>query len=230
MLLDHNADPLLSNDQGYGAHSMAHFNNFREIADYIAAAGLQRAIRNGDLTSARVMIQDGAPVNTQTEVGATVLMVAAHAGDLDLVTWLLNHPHIQPDFQESDGWTAVMFAAFFDHPEVVRALLDHGIDLGVRTVHQQTVLDLAQTHGRQQVVQVLRERLALLEDHQRRMQAEAQAAPQDTQDALAAQQSQARQQAEPASHTPDTSAQTSPATGIKVEEKPGNWFKGLLGG
>lgn len=239
MLIENNADPLQANEQGFGAHGIAFIKEHRDIMNYLVAAGLRRAIQNGDLAAARVMIQDGAPVNLQTETGATALMIAAHAGDLGLVTWLLGHPEIRPDFQEADGWTAVMFAAFFDHAPVVRALLDHGIDLNVRNVRGETVFDLALLHQRAGVVAVLNERLALLQAHDRQaqehteaqVQGQEQEAGQSVHSDNANTNSQASQGSETASAgaaPADTNAETS-ADAVQPEKKaekaPTGWLK-----
>ena len=166
MMIEHNADPLLHNNRGYGAHSISYFNDFHEASLYLAEAGMRKAIETLDYRNMQIMVQDGASVNTQTSTGATALMVACHAGEEDMVRWLLNHPHTQTDFQENDGWTAMMFAVYFNHLNIIQLLMDHGVDLGVLNFAGQTALSLAELHDRVEAAAMLKERITLIESRQ----------------------------------------------------------------
>ena len=217
LMLEANADPLISKTDGYAAHSIAYFNQFQELSAYIAEVGLRRSIQSGDIKAMLVMVADGANVNTQTPAGATALMVACHAGDRDLVSLLLSRPDIHPDFQENDGWTALMFAAYFDHPEIVQILLNHGIDLSVRNVHGQTALSLAQEFGRADVVRVIEERVAYINDIQAQQQQQQE-------------QGQSKEAVQSVKTTDSTTGTTTAAEGaIHTEKKPASKGWSLFG-
>jgi len=154
MLLAANANPLMTNRQGYGAHSLALFNQHEQQAQLIVKAGLERAITTGDINGIGRMLADGGPPNLQTENGATALIVAANAGDAEVVAMLLR-AKADADLAESDGWTPLMFAAAGNHAQVVQALLDHGAALNPVTVQGFTALTIARDFGRSDALAVL---------------------------------------------------------------------------
>jgi len=140
------------------AHSYAKFGKYPELAHRIANVALERAITLSDFFSIFYLLEDGADVNTQTLPGATALIVAAHAGQAEVVRRLLTVPNIHPDFQEKDGWTALMFAAYSGNVDIVYMLLDHGVDMGVQNVQGLTALDVAKQFNQREVVHILEER------------------------------------------------------------------------
>lgn len=147
------------------AHSYAKFGKYPELARRIANVALERAIALADFFSIFYLLEDGADVNTQTLLGATALIVAAHAGQAEVVRRLLTVPNIHPDFQEKDGWTALMFAAYSGNVDIVYMLLDHGVDMGVQNMQGMTALEVARQFNQQEVVHVLEERAAQVKIH-----------------------------------------------------------------
>lgn len=206
-LLNNNADPLLHNNKNFGAHALAFFNNHKEQAQYIAEVALRRAILSSDFHSMMLMIQDGANVNLQTDQGATALIAAAHAGQAGVARWLLAQPGVMPDFQERDGWTALMFASYLGHTEIVTMLLDYGVDLGLQTVQGYTALSLAKDAGKGEVVQLLEERLALVAVHRAQLEA------------LQRQQQEEADRAQAEAASSQAQAQTAPAATSNVDVK-----------
>ena len=81
-----------------------------------------------DLEMARLMLENGAPVNGQTDVGTTALMFAAAEGHVEIVRFLVENGadiHIQNGY----NYTALSLAEERGHQEVVdflRSLEDAG--------------------------------------------------------------------------------------------------------
>ena len=79
---------------------------------------LMYAAYAGDLEMARLMLENGAPVNVQTDVGTTALMFAAAYGHMEVVRFLVENGadiHIQNGY----GYTALSLAEERGHQEVV---------------------------------------------------------------------------------------------------------------
>jgi len=155
VLLEGFADPLLHSKDGQSAHNHALNSGHTDAALLIANVGLVRAIYTLDYYAMFLMMDAGANVNTQTQQGATALIVAAHAGQANVVRRLLSRQGIQPDFQEADGWTALMFAAANNDLAVAQLLMDFGVDLSIRNKHDMSALDIARHFDRRDVVHAL---------------------------------------------------------------------------
>lgn len=84
------------------------------------------AARQGDLASARLIVEAGADVNEPAASGTTPLVVAAHSGHGDLAAYLLD-AGADPDAAGA-GYTALHAAVLRGEHDLVRALLDHGAD------------------------------------------------------------------------------------------------------
>ena len=79
---------------------------------------LMYAAAAGDLEMARLMLENGAPVNGQTDVGTTALMFAAAEGHVEVVRFLVENGadiHIQNGY----NYTALSLAEERGHQEVV---------------------------------------------------------------------------------------------------------------
>lgn len=163
MLLEGNADPLLHSKDGSMAHQRAVERGHTAAATLIVNVGLVRAIQTLDYYAMFLMIDAGANVNTQTQQGATALIVAAHEGQGNVVQRLLARQDIRPDFQEKDGWSAMMFAAHKNHARVVKMLLDHGVNLNLRNARGQTALEVAEQSNARDAAQVIRERIIYMQ-------------------------------------------------------------------
>lgn len=81
---------------------------------------------------------------------------AAGIGRLDVVAQYFEPPHTVSD---ADGATALITAAWYDQRDVVRLLLDHGVDAGARAPQDaRTALHIAAYRGNTALVELLLER------------------------------------------------------------------------
>lgn len=123
------------------------------------SAELITAVKNGDTARARQMLDAGAAVDTRDEAGATLLMLAANAGDLEMVEMLLAH---KADVNATDGagWGAVMKGCYNAElkrgfADVVKALIDAGANIEAPIGYGVRPLMLAAGYGETAVVEVL---------------------------------------------------------------------------
>ena len=84
------------------------------------------AARVGDLSSARMLVNAGADVNDADARGASVMVLAAHSGFVDLVEFVLDEG-ADPNAAEA-GFSALHLAIMRRDENLGRQLLDHGAD------------------------------------------------------------------------------------------------------
>jgi len=89
--------------------------------------------RNGDVATARALVEGGADVNDTAASGASALVIAAHSGQTALATFLLEQ-HADPNAAGA-GYTALHAAVLRGQVELVDALLEHGADLDALIEH-----------------------------------------------------------------------------------------------
>lgn len=83
----------------------------------------------------RLLLEKGADLNTRDKWGRTPLMIAARAGNREMVDLLMGW---EADLHARDqrGYTALMYAAWKGHVHIVRALIERGAD--VRSIDSET--------------------------------------------------------------------------------------------
>jgi ankyrin len=117
-----------------------------------ATALLPAAAKNKHWALVRLLIEQGAPPNTALphQEGSTVLHLAAEAGDLEMVKWLLAR---KADLKSLDvrGWTPLVRAAEAGQTDVAKFLLSHGANA------RDGALFRAAAHGRVALVEMLLE-------------------------------------------------------------------------
>jgi uncharacterized protein len=84
------------------------------------------AAREGDLESAKLLVEFGAKVNDTSAYGTSATVLAAHSGNADLVEFLLSKG-ADPNAADA-GYTALHAAILRRNTKAVAALLDHGAD------------------------------------------------------------------------------------------------------
>ena len=131
-LLSHGADLHLrsavwSQVMGVPPHGQYGYN--REIL-HGGNTALMFAARDGDLASARVLVDAGADVDDANAWGVSAVTMAAHAGYRELVAFLLERG-ADPNADEA-GFAALHEAVMRRDGEIVAILLDHGADPNIR--------------------------------------------------------------------------------------------------
>jgi len=79
------------------------------------SAELLQVVRSGDVDSARRMLAAGADINSSDGDGATLLMMACHAGNLPMVLALID-AGAEVNASDERGWTPLMKAAYNAEP------------------------------------------------------------------------------------------------------------------
>ena len=94
------------------------------VADTHKNAPLHLAILQRNTRVINVLIEHDTSVNQVGKFGQTPLHVACSEGDVDVTHLLMGHGASVEAVDCSNGATALHLAAYFNHPEVVRVLID----------------------------------------------------------------------------------------------------------
>ena len=115
------------------------------------------AVNDDDATKVvKVLIESGARVNDRDTVGQSPLMKAASSGLVQVVDILLEH---SADLNACDNLirTAIFFAVENNHKNVVQKLKDSGAYLTLKNIQGQTVRQLAELAGFDEIIDLLPE-------------------------------------------------------------------------
>ncbi len=128
------------------AEEQVEFDNRRNANDWGGLTALVFAAREGDVESARLLIDAGADVNQTTEYGWSPLLAATQNRNYRLGMLLLDNG-ADPNVQNDGGWSPLYIATDnrnieggdyptrrpdMDHLEFITTLLDRGADVNVR--------------------------------------------------------------------------------------------------
>src|SRR5215467_14416356 len=109
----------------------------QQHADVNAAQGdgttaLHWAVYRDDADMASLLIAAGANVIAKTRVGSiTPMFMAAKNGNATIIQMLLK-AGVNPNSTDTNGTTALMYAAISGKPEATKVLLDHGANANAR--------------------------------------------------------------------------------------------------
>ena len=155
---------------GVTALHWAALRNDTEIADLLIRAGaavnaadnydvtpLSLACTNASPVMVEALLQAGANPNAAQATGETVLMTCSRGGVVGAVNPLLARGADLNATEASHGQTALMWAAWEGHTQVVRALIEHGAEGHARTTTGYTALLLAAREGYTDTTQALLE-------------------------------------------------------------------------
>ncbi len=117
---------------------------------------LMFAAAAGDLEMARLLLENGAPVNEQTDDGITALVYAVVEGHVEVASLLLENG-APVNEQTDDGITVLMHAVVEGHVEMARLLLENGAPVNEQTDDGVTVLMHAVVEGHVEMARLLLE-------------------------------------------------------------------------
>ena len=111
----------------------------------------------GDLQGIRQAIASGTDVNTVNRNNASLVLVAATMGYLDMLTFLLSEG-ADPNLPNSKGTTPVYVASQLGREDIAATLLEYGADPNiVIDAYLSTPLMAAAVNGRGEIVRLLLE-------------------------------------------------------------------------
>ena len=135
LLIDHAANLHARSQVWYQLENTA--GNTNPSGNFSMAHGgstpLLFAARNGDIETARVLLDAGANVQDTDASGASALVIATHSGHEPLAIFLLQQG-ADPNAAEA-GYTALHAAVLRGEVELVTTLLDHGANLHAVVEH-----------------------------------------------------------------------------------------------
>jgi len=116
-----------------------------------AAAARVEAQRQADVVQ---HLRELAAASAKDKYGFTPLHIAARAGDIAKVQYLLDLG-VDPDARSDLQQTALHLAAWHGQAEIARLLIAHGADVNARMQDGRTPLNFAQSYGNADVISVL---------------------------------------------------------------------------
>ena len=152
----------LDDDRALSLHDAAAENNIRILKmflqfpdvdlDGLDAGGitpLVRAVMNGSLKAAKLLLVAGANPNFDSIGGGYALHAAVWTPSVDMVRLLLDHG-ADTEVRSSRGTTPLIECAAFGTPEIAQVLLEHGADvlaidpLGCTALHWADSVEMAE--------------------------------------------------------------------------------------
>ena len=114
----------------------------------------------GNLEIVKEALKYGANFKVLNRYGGTALIPAAEKGHLEMVRLLVNTPDFPIDHVNRLGWTAIMEAVVLSnggsvHVEIVKSLIEGGVDVNIPDSEGVTVLKHAKTRGFKEIVSLL---------------------------------------------------------------------------
>lgn len=154
ILLAGNASPLIKNEKGDSAYSLAMDSGRKLVALMIAEAAVIHGIDMDDSAVQLEYLKHGAYIDIRNGAGYTPLISAASKGGLDTVNELIK---MKADCNrvEQDGWSALHFAAVRGDVKMVDALLKANAAPGIVSVDGRTARMIAETNNFKDVVKLI---------------------------------------------------------------------------
>jgi len=112
---------------------------------HLIGTGLMIGAWEGNIPLMELFLARGADIHRVNRFGETALMLAAWKNRRDAMQWLLAHG-AKPNRPERE-WTALHYAAFAGHGELVDRLLAAGADVNARSTNGSTVVMMAAREG-----------------------------------------------------------------------------------
>ena len=111
----------------------------------LIGTGLMIGAWEGNIPLMELFLERGADLQRSNRFGETALMLAAWKNRRAAMQWLLDHG-AQPNRPERE-WTALHYATFAGHGELVEDLLGAGADVNARSTNGSTIVMMAAREG-----------------------------------------------------------------------------------
>ena len=113
------------------------------------------AAEKGDIKKLEKLFKSGHSPNLADSYGVTPLMIAAHKGHVDAVSFLISITRGCSSLETVSGWTALACAVKYGYIEIINLLLDDGSDPNQLFIDCTTPLMLAACNGYTEVIKLL---------------------------------------------------------------------------
>lgn len=120
-----------------------------------ASDRLHLAVRDGDFSQTKQLIEAGVPVDARNALGSTPLHDAAWNGNTEIAAFLIAHGADVNARHPEAGSTPLYYAIVTGHAEMVELLLRSGADPSIRYRDGQLALHLAAGRGNVRVLAAL---------------------------------------------------------------------------
>jgi ankyrin repeat protein len=126
-----------------------------DMRDACLFTPLMKAAMNGHLDAVKQLVQAGARVDSEDKGGYTALMLAASNNYSALVDYLAGQGAVVDHVEQTNGWTALIWASNRGHQATVERLLHHHADPARRDHEGLSAADHARRAGHEQVLSTL---------------------------------------------------------------------------
>ena len=116
-----------------------------DFEGHLIGTGMMIGAWEGNVPLMELFYLRGADINRSNRFGETALMLAAWKNRKEAMRWLLDHG-ARPNREERE-WTALHYATFGGHGELVDTLLAAGADINARSTNGSTVVMMAAREG-----------------------------------------------------------------------------------
>ena len=127
----------------------------REAQAIDARDALYIASEQGHTAIVPILLDRGFAINQRADNGWTPLLIAAARGHVGVVELLLSRKEIELDWRSDGGFTAIYWASYYNHPEIIGLLLQAGADPTIAAEDGDTPLDEARDRGHEECIQLL---------------------------------------------------------------------------
>ena len=124
----------------------------KEVDKQIALALIQ-AVQKGNFEIVKILVDNGADVNSSASSNTKALILAAEQGKLEIVKYLAENG-ADVNLRDYYNTTALMMASF-EYLEIVRYLIEQGADVNAKNNNEYTALSQATLTGRFEIVKCL---------------------------------------------------------------------------